>query len=111
MLLNMISKNVGIITNSNWEVRIITNSDQKIRIIANSDQEYWKPDFPILGNQVSNWLDGEHTNVHIVEVQVDAKKTDITCDKVAGAFMDPTFLEMATHGDLQAPFDFIPSIK
>ena len=25
--------------------------------------------------------------------------------------MDPNFLEMATHGDLQAPFDFIPSIK
>ena len=44
MVLNMISKNVGIIANSNREIGIITNSDR----------EYWKPDFPILGNWVSN---------------------------------------------------------
>ena len=44
MVLNTISKNVGIITNSDWE----------IGIIANSDWEYLKPNFPILGNWVSD---------------------------------------------------------
>ena len=55
MLLNMISKNVRIIANSNPDIGIIANSDWEIGIIANSNREYRKPNFPILGNQVSNW--------------------------------------------------------
>ena len=53
--------------------------------------------------------DGECTNVRIVEVQVNVKKIDIACDKVAGAFMDPTLLETATHGDSQAPLTSSPA--
>ena len=50
----MISKNVGIIANSDWEIGIIANSDREIGNIANSDWEYWKPNFPVSGNQVSD---------------------------------------------------------
>ena len=40
MVLNTISKNVG----------IVANSDREIGIIANSDREYRKPNFLISGN-------------------------------------------------------------
>ena len=53
----------------------------------------------------------ERTNVKVVEIQVDSKKIDTACDKVASAFMDPTFLELVTQGDPHAPCDFIPNIK
>ena len=36
---------------------------------------------------------------------------DTACDKIAGAFTDPAFLELVTQGDPKAPCDFIPNIK
>ena len=52
-----------------------------------------------------------HTNVKVVEVHVNSKMIDTACDKIAGAFTDPTFLELVTQGDPNTPCDFIPSIK
>ena len=51
------------------------------------------------------------TNVKVVEVHVDSKMIDTARDKIAGIFMDPTFLELVTQGDPNAPCDFIPNIK
>ena len=51
------------------------------------------------------------TNIKVVEVHVDSKIIDTAHDKIAGAFTDPTFLELVTQGDSNAPCDFIPNIK